>query len=139
MAKVSLADLDMAVDYATGVPGMDTAAYLDRESGAILYEGEGVDEPLPEDLFENERYIEIPDNHAFDLGRDLALEFTDSYLSDDSETVYAAFRRSGAYGRFKSLLERKGMLEKWHSYEAEARVKALADWCDDNGIEYDRD
>jgi len=37
--------------------------------------------------------------------------------------------------RFKSLLEKEGLLKEWHDYENKWRVIALKDWCKDNNID----
>ena len=36
----------------------DAAAYVDRETGEILWCGEGVDQPLPKDIDDFTRYVE---------------------------------------------------------------------------------
>jgi hypothetical protein len=36
--------------------------------------------------------------------------------------------------RFKGLLERKGLLEKWFQYEQDAQTKALREWCELNDV-----
>ncbi len=35
------------------------------------------------------------------------------YLPDDHERVRQFFRRKGAYSRYKDLLDKRGLLEKW--------------------------
>lgn len=42
---------------------------------------------------------------------------------------------SGAYARFKDLLENRGMLQRWYEYEAMHQEEALRKWCDDIGIQ----
>jgi hypothetical protein len=44
------------------------------------------------------------------------------------------FRRKGAYGQFKRLLESRGALERWHDYEERTVEEALQAWCRENGI-----
>ncbi len=44
------------------------------------------------------------------------------------------FRRKGAYGRFKPLLQDRGPLERWYAFEAAATERALKDWCELNDI-----
>ena len=45
------------------------------------------------------------------------------------------FARRGAYGRFKDLLDSRGMLEKWYAFEASATENALRAWCEDVGLQ----
>ncbi|WP_245643891.1 hypothetical protein [Paraburkholderia oxyphila] len=51
------------------------------------------------------------------------------------EQVEGFFRRQGAYARFKDLLEREGVLDRWYSFEADAVESALRQWCAENGLE----
>jgi Uncharacterised protein family (UPF0158) len=127
---LDLSDLEMALEFVS--TGYDSAAYLDKETGYIYYDS---DEELPEDLHENEKYLEIPDKREFDLGRDLALDFAKNSIPDDFEHVYAIFRSEGAYSRYKILLEKRDMLQKWYDFEQESIKSALTQWCKENGIE----
>lgn len=44
------------------------------------------------------------------------------------------FRRRGAYGRFKDLLEREGRLDEWYAYERQAAQAALLAWATEKGM-----
>ena len=79
--------------------------------------------------------IEIPHKNDLDLGHNLVFEFTASNLPDEYDRVRDIFRHRGAYGRFKDLLDFKGLLDAWHSFENERETKALRRWCDENKIE----
>ena len=56
-------------------------------------------------------------------------------LPDDYDTVTGFFRRRGAYGRFKNLMDTRGKLERWYDFEARATDAALRAWCAEHGIE----
>lgn len=45
------------------------------------------------------------------------------------------FYHAGAWGRTKTLLQRKGKLNDWHNYENEALKQALREWAQENGFE----
>jgi hypothetical protein len=93
------------------------------------------DQPLPDDIADEKRYVAIPSRRELGLGKPLALEFAYKYISDEGAEVEDIFRRRGAYARFKALLERRGQLQEWFAFE-EARVtEALRKWCSDNEIE----
>ncbi len=47
----------------------------------------------------------------------------------------AYFRKSGAYAKFKALLEERGILEQWYEYERMATRQALLTWCEENSID----
>jgi Uncharacterised protein family (UPF0158) len=112
-------------------------AYISRDTGKIHWLSEAIepDEDVPDDLEESDRYIAIPHKTDLDLGRNLALSFIGEELSDDLATVAGFFQRKGAYARFKDLLARRGMLDKWYSYEDHATEQALRYWCEENGIQ----
>lgn len=111
-------------------------AFLDKETGRIYWHseyGDDMDE-LPQDI-DGGNYIAIPHKHELDLGSTLVFDFAYQYLPEEAETVRAMFRRKGAYATYKSLLEKKGMLETWHEFESKEQEKALRAWCEENSIE----
>ncbi len=118
---------------------MEHEAYLCTETGVIHYYSEYGDneEPLPDDVEDSEKYIAIPHKNDLDLGKRLVLKFAGEFLPDALGKVQEIFRRSGAYARFKDLLEHRGMSQQWYEYEAKAQKEALREWCEDNGIEID--
>lgn len=81
------------------------------------------------------KYIAIPHKNDLELGKRLVLRFADEFLPDVLDEVYDIFRRRGAYGRFKNLLERRGMLSQWYEYEEKSQKEALRRWCEDSEIE----
>jgi len=69
------------------------------------------------------------------LGKNLVMRFVIEFMPDDIYRVENIFKRKGAYSRFKSLLEKEGLLKEWHDYEDKWRVIALKGWCFDNKID----
>lgn len=63
------------------------------------------------------------------------LKFAAEFLVDALNEVQEIFSSSGAYSRFKDLLEHRGMLQQWYEYEAKVQKEALRQWCVDRGIE----
>ena len=110
-------------------------AFLDKETGKTYWHSEFGDneEELPDDI-DDERYVEIPHKNELGLGKNLVLDFSYEYLPSEVEKIEMIFRRKGAYSRFKSLLERKGALDKWYEFEEKAHEKALREWCEENAI-----
>ena len=116
----------------------ENVAFLCKETGKIYYRLEDMDyEPdeLPEDIDDDEKYIEIPNKIELNLGKRLVLRFAEQELPDSFDQVYRIFRKAGAYSRFKDLLDRRGLLEKWYEFETNAKEKALREWCEINSIE----
>jgi hypothetical protein len=115
---------------------MDPQAVLSLERGTVhIVSGDmGLDEEPPEDI-ETGPYLALPDKAELQLGKNLAIEFTEEYLPNDVSTVLGFFQKRGAYGNFKGLLEHRGQLEAWFAYERTAKESRLRQWCADNGIE----
>jgi hypothetical protein len=134
---VKFDDLLDAFEFVSAGQPIEHEAYLCVPTGVIHYHSEFGDneEPLPDDIEDSEKYLAIPHKNDLDLGKRLALRFADELLSDVVDDVYDIFRRRGAFGRFKSLLERRGMLQQWYEYEEKSRKDALRRWCEDSGIE----
>jgi len=137
MATVKFPDLLSAFEFANFGGADEINAYVCVDTGAIYCTSPSIeiDEDVPEDLETSDRYILLPSKYDLDLGNSLALSFIDQELPEDYNTVADFFRRKGAYGRFKDLLESRGCLEKWYAFESESTEKALRRWCLENNIQ----
>ena len=135
---IDFKELMGAFDFVSCGQMYEHQAFLCKETGKIYWRSELGDdiEDLPEDI-DDEKYIEIPHKNELDLGKKLVLDFADQHLPEDAEEIDSIFRRKGAYSKFKALLERKGMVDKWYEFESEAHEKSLREWCEDVGIEID--
>ena len=137
MAKFSFSEIEDAFEYvASGMYGMNSAVVC-KDTGKILYQSEmlGVDEIEDEDNLDWDQCVEIPHKNDLDLGRNLVFEFVEEYIPDDYERVRKMFRRSGAYSRYKDLLERRGLLHEWYDIENSRKESAILNWCKENEIE----
>lgn len=136
MVEITYEDISLAFDFVSSAPPMEHNAYISIETGQIYWTSEmnPMDEELPDDLENPDRYLEIPHKNDLDLGRNLALRFVDQELPKRFQEARSFFHSKGAYGRFKGLLEAEGVLEKWYKFEADAVEKALREWCEENGI-----
>jgi hypothetical protein len=141
--RIPLAELVDAYEWASAGGAYDSAAYIDRATGRtwLVTDMDDVGEEPPEDIDDESLYLPVPNQHELDLGRALALRFAQEHLPQRFEQVGDYFRKSGAFGRFKSLLDGAGQLDAWHAYEAKGVEDALRTWADANGIEVvvDRD
>jgi hypothetical protein len=132
---VSFSDLQLAYEFvSTGGMG-ENQAYLDRQSGKIYWHSEFGDdnEKLPHDI-DDEKYISIPDKRELYLGKPLVLDFTREFLPSDYDQVCHIFSQRGAYRRYKTLLVRRGVLERWYEFSNKAEEAALREWCAEHGI-----
>lgn len=136
---VKLSDLMNAYLFVSANGGGEQEAFLCRESGKIYYCSNEIEklDPLPEDLDDDQKYFQIPDTRTLDLGKPLALEFARQFMPADFDDIHDIFNRKGAFRQFKALLTRKGALDKWHEFEAEAEEQALREWCEINSIDID--
>ena len=114
-------------------------AFLCRRTGKIYWHSEfsDVDElndELPDDIEDDEKYIAIPDKRELDLGKPLVLDFAREFLPNDFDEVRRIFDNSGAYRKFRALLARRNAVDRWYEFESKATERALRDWCEFNSI-----
>jgi hypothetical protein len=137
MVTIKYDDLSLAFDFVSSGAPMEHRAFVSLETGKVYWVSEvnPVDEEeLPDDLDAPGRYLEIPHKNDLDLGRQLALRFTEERLPAQYNRVADIFHRRGAYRGFKELLASEGCLEQWYAFETEASDRALRDWCQENDI-----
>ena len=136
VVEVAFDELLEAFEFVGSAHPMENSAYLCLDTGRFYWTSElaAVDEDVPGDLETSERYIAIPHRKDLDLGKSLALRFVAQALPGGYEVAAGIFRRKGAYGRFKRLLESAGALDKWYRFEAECADRALRDSCERNGV-----
>ncbi len=132
---MKLDDIEWAVEFASLGYG-DHEAFIDTETGRIYYIGDAVDEEAPEDIYETEKYLQVPDKRDLGLGKNLAIKFAAEKIPDRLDDVYEIFGRKGAYARFKELLSSLEQLEAWYSYEEIALKEAIIDWCRAHRIKF---
>ena len=135
--SVAFKDLQEAFEFVGGGGGGEHQAFLCKQSGKITCHSELTDDldPLPDDVDDPEKFLPIPDKRDLDLGKPLALDFARQFLPGDFDEVRQFFSRRGAYARFKDLLTRRGALDQWYEFEANAEESALRQWCEVNLIE----
>ena len=112
------------------------SAILCIETGQIFYISDfGDSDELPEDIDDDpDKYIDIPHKNELDLGKSLVLEFSAMHLSDNFEQINSFFHKKGAYSKFKKLLEGKGLIDKWYTFEEAEQKNALMEWIKENDI-----
>ena len=131
-------ELRDALDFVSAGEAFDHSAYISLDTGKIYWSSTEVgpeEEDLPQDIDDPDQYLAIPSQRELGLGRRLALAFAEEELPDDYDAVAGFFRRRGAYGRFKDLLDTRGKLERWYAFENRTTEEALAAWCAEHGIE----
>ena len=119
--------------------GMHDGVYIHRRSGAIFVDGDiGVDQPEAD--LNDDDWIAVPDRSELDLGRVLVEEYLETLEPDVARRISEDFQgRRGAYRRLHAALEREGLRESWHGFEARATMSRLCEWCSEQGIELEED
>jgi hypothetical protein len=77
----------------------------------------------------------VPGKRDLDLGKPLALDFAREFLPNDFDEVRYIFSKRGAYQKFRTLLIRRDVLERWYDFESKTTECALREWCELNSIE----
>jgi hypothetical protein len=137
---VSFKEISDAFEFISVTAGYEHRAILCRKTGKIYTHSDFPDfeefnDELPDDVDDEEKYVDIPDKRELNLGKPLALDFVDEFLPRDSAEIRQIFSRRGAYRNFKALLAKRNALDRWYKYESQVTEKALRDWCSLNEIE----
>jgi hypothetical protein len=139
LMPVSFQEIVDAFEFVSFNGGGQNHAYLCRQSGKIYWHAEfsdfDLEDELPNDIEDSDKYLAIPDKRELDLGKPLVLDFAAHFLSDDFDDVRQIFNKRGAYGNFKSLLARRNLLDQWYEFDRKATERALREWCELNGVE----
>ncbi len=135
--KLTLDDIESAYEFVSMREILSSSAYVSKTTGKIFYLSDGIDdneEGIPEDIYEDEDYLCIPDKYELDLGKELVWEFVDQEIPALQNKVRGFFNRSGAYSRYKAFLEELGIVQKWYDFEENRTKKALLNWCKENEL-----
>src|ERR1700745_934394 len=128
---VSWTDLILAFEFVgAGNPG-EHQAFLCKQTGKLYWHSDSSDEldELPDDIDDEEKYVQIPDKREPVLSSPLVFDFVGQFLPDDFDEVRRIFSRKGAYARFKGLLVRRGTLDQWYDFESQAEEGAFLRRC----------
>jgi hypothetical protein len=134
---VSWKDLILAFEFLGASSTGEHQVFLCKQTGELHWHSDSLDEldELPDDIDDDEKYLQLPDKRELDLGKPLVFDFAREFLPNDFDEVRRIFGRKGAYARFKDLLVRRGALDRWYAFEEKAEEDALRRWCDLNSIE----
>jgi hypothetical protein len=138
IVAVDARELRNAFDFVSVGDPFDHSAWICLDTGKIYWQSSATgldDNDLPEDIDGFDRYLAVPNQHDLDLGHRLALTFAAQELPDDYDMVIGFFRRRGAYGRFKKLLQMRGLLASWYEFENRETDEALLAWCAEHSIQ----
>jgi hypothetical protein len=133
--EVKFSDLESAFESQNDGDPYDHVVYISRSTGQTYYRSDMTDiDELPEDVEENDDYVEIPHKYDLDHGKEIVWEFVDRQIPGLKNMVQGIFSRRGAYGRYKAFLADLELLDAWRRFEAERTKEALLEWCESKGI-----
>ena len=134
----SFSDIELAFEFVSSTSVGTNEAFLCRRTGKIYWRSDSLDEldeEIPDDIEDEEKYIAIPGKRDLDLGKPLVMDFAREFLPNDFDEVRYMFSRSGAYKKFRALVTRRNVLDRWYEFESKATERALREWCELNSIE----
>jgi len=82
------------------------------------------------------KYIKLPDR--WDINEYRIMEDFCSLVEDEmmSNVLFSAIRGSGAFRRFKDIINIYNLKDSWYQFRYEALKKIAIQWCEENGISY---
>ena len=137
--------------------GEEMMVFLNRQTGEFVAvtdelqglveqedEGEEIDAPewemelLPKvrEVMDSDDWLMLPskfDIHEYAIMEDFCRSVADEMLRAD---LLDAIRGSGAFGRFKSIAQRHGLIDDWYRFRDQAFEQIAIDWLKANEIPY---
>ncbi|MFW2371787.1 MAG: hypothetical protein ACN4GM_01600 [Gammaproteobacteria bacterium] len=130
-------DIELAFNFVSSGQLCEHEAYLNIHTGEIYWYSEfsDIEDELPEDISDKNKYIAIPHKNDLGLGKRIVLNFSYEFLPKKAEEIEEIFHHRGAYSKFKNILEKAGLIEKWYEFENKTIDNALREWCKQNEID----
>ena len=91
------------------------------------------------EVLESDDYITLPSNwdiHDYEVMRNFCLSVEDEETRED---LLDAIRGSGAFSRFRIMIQRRNLEEAWYRFRDQALADIAVEWLEDNGLVYVRD
>jgi hypothetical protein len=134
---INFSDIEEAFFFVSSESyGLHTAI-LNTTTGVLCYRSEISDFDEFDDVLDWEHCVNIPHKNELGLGQEIVFEFVENNLPNAYERVCQIFKKRGAYGKFKSLLSSRGLLQRWFDFENQQTKEVLRKWCQKNGIAID--
>lgn len=153
VAKVKLNDIQEAVDFQTD----EELAYLEKSTGKVFLVPEDVLDGVKEDdlssigsyyddeileaakkiLQKPNDFLDLPsqyDIHEYGIMEKFCFSIKDDNIQ---ELVFNAICGRGAFRRFKDLMHRVDLIEKWYKYRDNAIRQEIISWCEAHEIAYE--
>ena len=114
--------------------------YYNKETGELEYfnyEHENPNDLDIEEVEDDEKFIRLPDK--FDIN-DYGILKDFMFAQEDREirdALYDIIHSKGVFKKFRQVVERFGILEKWYEFYAKAYEDIVKEWCEENGLEWE--
>jgi hypothetical protein len=135
----AFSDIELSFEFVSSEGGSTHEAFLCRRMGKIYWRSDSSDdlneEEMPDDVEDEEKYIAIPGKRDLDLGKPLVTDFAREFLPNDFDEILYMFSNRGAYKKFRALVTRRNVLDRWYEFESKATERALREWCELNSVE----
>jgi len=108
--------------------------------GLEIISGEGDDEELSRRIEASpDDYIGLPDRFEIN-GYRIMEDFIDSLDDEKSvEILSSTIRGSGAFRRFKEMLDILEITDRWYSFRTQAYKNIAIEWCKENELAFEDD
>lgn len=130
-------DLQEVVDAMTASHEDPYLFFLDLESGKVQTVHDEMDD-LPDEEVDFEpdpdQHVEIPRNESRD-DYDLMRRFAAAVDEDVAALLDVALQGKGAFARFRDVIHRQGLDQRWYTFKDEADRARAHEWLASLGIE----
>ncbi len=114
--------------------------FLDGETGEIEWVSDmsmtHEEKEAVYDRLDEHGFYRLPS--SFDIGDyEIMEEFVYSLTGSAREKLSNAIQGRGAFRRFKDQIVKLGIDQEWYAFRDAAYNRKAAEWCEENGIEYE--
>ena len=114
--------------------------YYNKQTGELEYfnyEHENPNDLELEEVEDDEKFIRLPDK--FDIN-DYGILKDFMFVQEDREirdALYDIIHSKGVFKKFRQVVERFGILEKWYEFNNEEYEDIVKEWCEENALEWE--
>ncbi len=82
-------------------------------------------------------YLSLPDKYDFNEYRIIEKFIARVVVPKQSEILSQSIHGKGAFRRFKTALERLGLVDEWYKYRGQKLREFVEFWCKENKIDFE--
>lgn len=134
--KVRLSDIVDAIE----LTDQFTEYFIDKETGELEWISDMTmtreEQEEIYDRLDEHGFYRLP--NSFDIREyDIMEDFAETLTGAAHNRLSSAIRGKGAFRRFKNTVYDLGIDEQWYAFQEDAYKRIAAEWCEENGIEYE--